>query len=301
MSTTAIAAPVGFWRSVWLATRPKTLSASLVPVLVGTLFAYEFHGKWSPLVFTLSLLGALFIQIGTNFFNDAIDFIKGADGETRLGEARATQSGWLTSQVVHRLGFGFFLLALLCGIPLVYIGGWPIVIIGLLSLLMGYLYTGGPFPLAYVGLGDLFVLIFFGWIAVGGTVYLNSGVFDLPTFILGTQVGLLGTVLISVNNIRDQREDETVGKKTFAVRLGRFSKWEVPTLFALFLTANFYWAFMGWWLVFALNLSLLLPMYRLSMDVLRTPPSRVYNQFLARSSMIHILFGALFCVGIWLQ
>ncbi len=285
-------------RSIWLATRPKTLTASLVPVIVGTIFASQVHGKWSLLVFILSLLGATAIQIGTNFFNDAIDFAKGADTESRLGEARATQSGWLSVKLVHRIGFAFFGFAFLCGIPLVIIGGWPIVIIGLLSLIMGYLYTGGPYPLAYKGLGDLFVLIFFGWVAVGGTVYLHSGEFDLSTFILGTQVGLLGTVLISINNIRDQEQDELVGKKTFAVRLGKYSKWEVPVLFLSFLLVHSYWAMMDQWLVFFLGLALIFPMYKLSRDVLKTPPSRIYNQFLARSSLIHILFALVISLGL---
>lgn len=299
--TTTVVAPQNVWRSVWLASRPKTLTASLVPVLVGTIFSFKYFQTWSPLVFILSLLGAIFIQIGTNFFNDAIDFVKGADKETRLGEARATQSGWMSHKAVFAMGTMFFVLAMLCGLPLVYIGGWPIVLIGLASLLMGYLYTGGPFPLAYVGLGDLFVLIFFGWVAVGGTVFLHSGQFDLSTFVLGTQVGLLGTVLIAVNNIRDQKEDQLVGKKTFAVRLGRFSKYEVPALYLFFILVNFYWLGEGWWLVFFLNISLIFPMIRLSHRVLTTPPGRVYNQFLARSSLIHILFGLVFSLGIWIQ
>lgn len=292
---------MGLWRALWLATRPKTLTASLIPVWLGTCLASALHQKWSPLVFILSLLGATFIQIGTNFFNDAIDFVKGADGESRLGEARASQNGWLSVRAVYTVGAVFFLLALLCGIPLVYLGGWPIVMIGLISLLMGYLYTGGPYPLAYVGLGDLFVLIFFGWVAVGGTVYLHTSQVDLATFVLGSQVGALATVLIAINNIRDQREDLKVGKKTFAVRLGRFSKWEVPFLFLIFIALNFFWSAMGWWLIFFLNLALVFPMYRLSRDVFSTPPSPIYNQFLARGSLIHVLFGAVFALGIWLQ
>ncbi len=286
---------------IWLAARPKTLTASLVPVVTGTALSFKLFGKWSPLVLTLSLLGALFIQIGTNFFNDAIDFVKGADTHTRLGEARVTQSGWLTPKTVSLWGGFFFFLALICGIPLVLIGGTPIVVIGLVSILMGYLYTGGPYPLAYVGLGDLFVLIFFGWVAVGGTVYLHAGLVDISTFVLGTQVGLLAMALIAINNIRDQSQDALVNKKTFAVRLGRFSKWEVPIVYTLFLVINFYWLLEQKWLVFALSFSLFLPMIRLSKAVLRTPPSQKFNQFLARSSMIHILFGILFSLGMWLQ
>jgi len=296
--TTSVPVPVSLWRAVWLATRPKTLTASLVPILVGSVYASHFHGQWSPLVVALTLLASLCIQIGTNFFNDSLDFIKGADSSTRLGEARATQSGWLSAKTVGIIGLVFFGLAFLCGIPLVFMGGWPIVVIGLLSLLMGYLYTGGPFPLAYVGLGDLFVLIFFGWVAVGGTVFLHSGQFDLAAFVLGSQVGLLATALIAINNIRDQREDVKVGKKTFAVRLGRFSKWEVPAVYILFFAINFYWAYLDQWLLFFLNTSLAFPAARLSKDLFLHEPSRIYNQFLARSSLIHILFGLVFSLGV---
>jgi 1,4-dihydroxy-2-naphthoate octaprenyltransferase len=298
--TTAIRAPQGLWRSLWLASRPKTLTASLVPIMAGSAYAFHFHGRLSYWVIFLSLNAALAIQIGTNFFNDALDFIKGADSHTRLGEARATQSGWMSAKTVGLLGALFFLYALLFGIPLVVIGGWPIVWVGVLSLLMGYLYTGGPFPLAYVGLGDLFVLIFFGWVAVGGTVYLHSGMYDLSAFVLGTQVGLLSTALIAINNIRDQNEDVLAGKKTFAVRLGRFSKWEVPFLYLIFFAVNFYWGFLGEWFIFAMNAALVFPAYKLCRDVLRTRPGTIYNQFLARSSLIHILFGIVFSVGVFL-
>ncbi|HAG90347.1 MAG TPA: 1,4-dihydroxy-2-naphthoate octaprenyltransferase [Bdellovibrionales bacterium] len=294
----AVPAPIGLWRAVWLAMRPKTLTASLVPIAVGSVYSAHFLETWSLEVVLLTLASSLAIQIGTNFFNDALDFIKGADTETRLGEARATQSGWMSSKMTGALGILFFLFALLCGIPLVYIGGWPIVAIGLISIVMGYLYTGGPFPLAYVGLGDLFVLIFFGWIAVGGTVLLHSGQVDMASFVLGTQVGLLATALIAINNIRDQKQDALVGKKTFAVRLSGWSRYEVPALYVMFFAANLYWAFRGEWFLFFLVCSLIFPAARLSKDVLNTEPDRIYNQFLARSSLIHLLFAVVFALGV---
>jgi 1,4-dihydroxy-2-naphthoate octaprenyltransferase len=160
-------------RALLLTARPKTLAASVVPVLVGTaLVAAEgFHvAAWISL---FAVLSAMMIQIATNFVNDAIDFVKGADGETRLGEARATQSGWFTGRQVMAMALLFFALAMLFGIPLVWQGGAAILTIGLVSLLMGYAYTGGPFPLAYLGLGDLFVVIFFGLVAVGGVFFMH--------------------------------------------------------------------------------------------------------------------------------
>jgi len=147
--------------NVWLlAVRPKTLGAALAPIMIGTAMAFA-EGKGHAGVALVALLGALLIQIGTNFSNDYFDFIKGADTEERLGPMRATQAGLVTPQAMLRNFVFVFGLAVLVGIYLVYRGGWPIVIIGILSIASGILYTGGPMPLGYLGLGDLFVLIFF--------------------------------------------------------------------------------------------------------------------------------------------
>lgn len=289
------------WRALFLAARPKTLTASLVPILVGSSFSYFVLNKFLWWVAVLALLGSLFIQIATNLFNDAIDFIKGADTETRLGEARATQSGWLSHRKVMLFGGVSLFLALLCGIPLVIHGGLPILIIGLVSLFMGYSYTGGPFPLAYLGLGDLFVLIFFGWIAVGGVVFLHAGVFDLSVFVLGTQVGLLSTVMIAINNIRDQEQDRLVNKKTLSVRLGRFSKWEIVVLYILVFAINIYWLYLEHLMAFALTTALLIPAFVISKRILNAKPSTQFNQFLAKGSMIYLLFGLLFSLGLSLK
>src|SRR4029077_15472545 len=135
-----------------------------------------------------------------------------ADNSERLGPARVTAMGWLSPRKVLAFGGICFFIAFLCGFPLVIEGGWPIVVIGLVSIAMGYCYTGGPYPLAYKGLGDLFVLIFFGWIAVGGTYFLLTGTWTMSMLVAGTQVGLLGVVLIAINNIRDRHQDAKSGK-----------------------------------------------------------------------------------------
>jgi 1,4-dihydroxy-2-naphthoate polyprenyltransferase len=158
-----------------LAFRPKTLTAAIVPVLVATALAFADQQTVKYWVTAFALLSATFIQIGTNFINDAIDFKKGADTHERVGPKRVTQSGLLSEKKVLLGGFICFALATLFGVPLVIEGGVPILIIGLISLAMGYCYTGGPYPLAYRGLGDLFVLIFFGLVAVCGTYYLHAG------------------------------------------------------------------------------------------------------------------------------
>ena len=163
------------WILPWLlAFRPKTLTAAIVPVIVASALVIAEAHTLQLYLSVCALLSAMFIQIGTNFVNDAIDFKKGADDEKRIGPTRMTQSGQLTHRQVLCGGFACFLIAALFGIPLVMTGGWVIVGIGLISILCGYIYTGGPFPLAYVGLGDLFVVVFFGLVAVTGTFYLHA-------------------------------------------------------------------------------------------------------------------------------
>ncbi len=283
-----------------LAARPKTLTAALVPILVGTALAksYQDHVIWIMSVY--ALLGAFFIQIATNLFNDAIDFKKGADTEKRVGPTRVTQSGMASYRSVMIGALFFSLLAFLCGIPLVLHGGWPIVIIGLVSLALAFLYTGGPFPLAYVGLGDLFVILFFGVISVGGVFYLQTLSYSLEAFIAGVQVGSLATVLIVINNMRDREQDELVNKKTMAVRLGlRGSRAEVFLLFALSFALQSLWLSKTWlWAAVLPILSLPIAIW-LCRDLFKTPPSQIYNRYLARAALAHLVFGILLALGLW--
>jgi len=284
--------------SLLLTARPKTLSAAVIPVMVATALVHYSGAALTPWISVCALFSAIFIQIGTNFVNDAIDFKKGADTETRLGEARAAQSGWFNPNTVLLMGLGFFFLALLLGIPLVYHGGLPILWVGLLSLLMGYGYTGGPFPLAYVGLGDLFVIIFFGLVAVGGVYFLQTGLLDFPAVVAGLQIGMLATVLIAINNIRDLEQDRLVGKKTFAVRLGPvWARREVVILLALSFGLNGYWLYHGATFAALLPLLAIPPALRLVMTLLNTQASREYNRLLALAAFVHMLFGVMLSVG----
>ena len=203
-----------------LAARPKTLPAAVVPVWAGCVLAWKLTGSIDIWLAFCTLGGALCIQIATNFFNDAIDHRKGSDTEQRLGPVRVTASGLMSPEQVMRWALGFCLAAAAFGAVLVLARGWPVLAIGIPSLLLAYGYTGGPFPLAYRGLGELFVLIFFGWIAVAGTVFIQTGGWPPEAWLLGTQIGLLSAVLISINNLRDRAEDTLTGKRTLAVRLG---------------------------------------------------------------------------------
>ena len=229
---------------VWiLAVRPKTLGAALAPILIGTAMAFA-EGKGHTGAALAALLGALLIQIGTNFSNDYFDFIKGADTKERLGPMRATQAGLVTPEAMFRNFILVFGLAFLVGIYLVYRGGWPIVIIGILSIASGILYTGGPMPLGYMGLGDLLVLFFFGPVAVGGTFYVQSLEISEVVILAGFGPGLLATALLAVNNLRDEPTDKKVGKRTLAVSIGPgFARLEYLTSFALALILPFVLAF----------------------------------------------------------
>lgn len=225
-----------------LAFRFKTLIAAFVPVMVGTALVYGTRGRFDQWVVIFALASACCIQIATNLLNDAIDFKKGADTEERIGPKRVTQSGLLTEKMVWTMGIVFLLAALGFGVPLVIKGGVPIVVLGLASLFLAYGYTGGPFPLAYLGLGDLFVLLFFGLFAVGGTSYLHILEFGPEMLVAGVQIGCLSTILIAVNNLRDSDTDRKVNKKTLAVRFGDgFVKFEIFFLTAITYLLNLYY------------------------------------------------------------
>lgn len=205
---------------VWLeATRPRTLPAAAAPVALGTSLAF-FDGvaRWAPAL--AALVGALLIQIATNLANDYYDNERGADGDDRVGPVRVTAAGLVSPAAVRRAMGLTLLAALLIGTYLVSVGGWPIVVIGLTSLALAVAYTGGPFPLAYNGLGDVFVFVFFGLIAVAGTYFVQALTFAPAAWWLGAGAGSLSTAILVVNNLRDRDTDARVGKRTLAVRWG---------------------------------------------------------------------------------
>lgn len=282
-----------------LAFRPKTLTAALVPIIVGTAVVYNSGAEVLWWVSGLALLASIFIQIATNLLNDAIDFKKGADTAARIGPVRVTQSGLISPRAVMLGGFFFLLLAFACGVPLVLHGGWPIVVIGAASLFLAYGYTGGPFPLAYLGLGDLFVFLFFGLIAVGGLVFLHTGAFSGEALVAGAQVGFLATVLIAINNLRDVEQDRVANKRTWAVRFGtRFVRAEIFALVALGLGLGVYWLSRGQYYAALLPLALMPLALKLVGGIWKTEPSVELNGYLAQSAKLHIGFGVLFAIGL---
>jgi len=287
----------------WLmAFRPKTLTACLVPIITATALVRALKLDLDIWVVVLSLFASFFIQIGTNLVNDAVDFKKGADTEKRIGPQRVTQSGLFTYKQVMAAAGICFMLAVLCGIPLVIKGGIPILVIGILSVLMGYAYTMGPIPLAYFGLGDLFVILFFGLVAVMGVFFLHTKEWDFQSFWLGLQIGFHATVLIAINNLRDADGDREVNKKTLAVRFGKsFARYEIAFLCLAPFVMNYYWWSYG--LKAAALISLLaLPLALLvSKNIFRTEPGSVYNKFLGQSALLHLLFGLLLSLGFFIE
>ena len=203
-----------------MAARPKTLAAAAAPVLIGTGLA-SFRGVFWPLPAAMALIGALLIQVATNLANDYYDFVRGADTAERVGPVRVTQAGLLAPSTVWRAMVVVMVAAVVVGSYLVWVGGWPILLIGVLSLVCAVAYTGGPFPLAYLGLGDLFVFVFFGLVAVAGTYWVQARALPPDALLAGVGVGALSTAILVVNNLRDLATDAQAGKRTLAVRIGR--------------------------------------------------------------------------------
>jgi 1,4-dihydroxy-2-naphthoate octaprenyltransferase len=206
---------------IWLvAARPRTLPAAVAPVLVGTSLAIG-EDTFRPLAFVCALLGSVFIQIGTNLSNDYSDARRGADTEDRLGPVRVTAGGLMPPRQVLIGTYVAFSLAVLAGVYLIAIAGWQLLLVGAASILAGVLYTGGPRPYGYEGLGELFVFLFFGVVAVVGSYFVQTEHLRWEAFALSVPVGLLAAAVLLVNNIRDADTDRRAGKKTLAVRLGR--------------------------------------------------------------------------------
>ena len=226
---------------IWIAAaRPRTLPAAVAPVLVGTALAWHDHALVWPAA--LACLGfALLVQIGTNFANDYYDHVKGADTAERVGPRRAVASGLVAPEVMKSAMMVVFLFAFVVGLSLLKYGGWPLLVIGLASILCGIAYTGGPYPLGYNGLGDVFVFIFFGLVAVCATTFVQTGEVSAPAIICGIGVGLLAANILVVNNYRDVETDQRAGKRTLVVRFGRrFARLQFGVSLVVALTIPFH-------------------------------------------------------------
>lgn len=247
------------------------------------------NGALSWRLAVVTVFGALFIQIATNFFNDVIDAEKGADTDRRLGPKRAAAGGLLSPRALYQGAIFLLVQAMVCGVFLFQARGWPILLIGIPSLYLSYGYTGGKFPLAYLGLGELFVILFFGLVAVAGTVFIQTGEWPMRAWLVGLQIGLLSAVLIAVNNYRDLEEDRAAHKRTLVVRWGRkpvalliYLMTVLPAGLVL-LTAG-----PGLWFM----VSLILALVFLGLELLLLEPGEVAPQLLGLSAL-HLVFFVL--------
>jgi 1,4-dihydroxy-2-naphthoate polyprenyltransferase len=288
---------------IWLmAARPRTLPAAVAPVLVGTAlagFAHVFH----PLRFVAALLGALFIQVGTNLSNDYSDARRGADAEDRLGPVRVTAGGLVPPRQVLIATYVSFGLAVLFGIYLIAVAGWELLLVGAASILAGVAYTGGPKPYGYEGLGELFVFLFFGIVAVVGSFFVQVEALHWEAFALAVPVGLLAAAILVVNNVRDIDSDRRAGKRTLAVKLGREQTrvMYAAVVYLAYILTPITWVF-GPTTAWVLLPWLTLPLATGVVRIVRTRtdgPS--LNGALAQSGMLQLAFCMLLSAGLLLS
>ena len=288
---------------IWLAAaRVRTLPAAVAPVLVGTALAGYLH-VFHPLRFTAALIGAVFIQVGTNLSNDYSDARRGADSEDRLGPVRITAGGLVPPKGVLVATYVSFGVAVLAGAYLIAVAGWQLLLVGAASILAGVLYTGGPRPYGYEGLGELFVFLFFGIVAVAGSFFVQVKHLDWEAFALAVPVGLLAAGILMVNNIRDIDTDRRAGKRTLAVRLGRARARVLfaVTVYVAYLLVPVTWLFgplKAWVLLPWLTLPVAAPVVRVVRNRADGPS---LNDALARTGMLQLAFCMLLAAGLLLS
>lgn len=283
---------------IWLmAARPKTLWAAIAPVIIGIAMALRSGGMHLPSALA-ALFAAVMIQIGTNYANDYFDYKKGADRVDRLGPTRVTQAAMVSPVEMKTATMIVFALAILAGLYLVWRGGMPILVIGLLSIVFGVFYTAGRYALGYIGLADFFVLIFFGPVAVGGTYYVQTLQINWPVIIAGLAPGLFSVAILTVNNLRDIDGDRSAGKKTLPVRFGAgFARYEylLSILIAALIPAFIYFTYgIG---VYGITTLLVLPAAIPALRTVFTGSGRVLNDVLASTGKLLLLYSLIFSVG----
>ncbi|HEX4735284.1 MAG TPA: 1,4-dihydroxy-2-naphthoate polyprenyltransferase [Thermoleophilaceae bacterium] len=289
--------PVKLWL---VAARPRTLPAAVAPVLVGTSLAIG-EGTFRPVAFACALIGSIFIQIGTNLSNDYSDARRGADTEDRLGPVRVTAGGLMPPRTVLIGTYVAFGIAVLAGVYLIAIAGWELLLVGAASILAGVLYTGGPRPYGYEGLGEVFVFLFFGVVAVVGSYFVQTEDLRWEAFALSVPVGLLAAAILLVNNIRDADTDRRAGKKTLAVRLGREGarRLFVASIAIAYLmvpvVAIFGRDISPLVLLALLSLPLAIPLIRVVRERTDGPS---LNEALARTGMLLAVFSLLLSIGL---
>jgi len=289
---------------IWLmAARLRTLPAAIAPVLVGTALAYTLEDVFRPGAFVAAMLGSILIQVGTNLSNDYSDARRGADAEDRVGPVRVTAGGLVPPKQVLMATYITFGLAALCGVYLVAVAGIELLFVGIASIAAGVLYTGGPRPYGYEGLGEIFVFLFFGIVAVAGSTFAQTKSWPAEAFVLAVPVGLLAAAILVVNNVRDMDSDRRAGKRTLAVRLGRNGGRALygAMIYGSYLVAPLPWLLgplSAWLMLCWLTLPLAVKLVR---TVRRHADGPTLNEALAQTGMLQLAFCLLLSVGILLS
>lgn len=286
----------------WIAaSRPKTLPAAVVPVAVGTALAYA-EGSWQWLPASICLGFALLMQVGSNFANDYLDGVRGLDGDERIGPQRAVASGWISAESMKRAAWLVLVLGFLLGCSLIFFGGWLLLPVGLACVACAWLYTGGPKPLAAAGLGDVFVILFFGMVAVPFTAYVQTGTFSGVAWLLGFGVGLMVNNILVINNYRDADQDRKAGKRTLAVRWGRAAsllQYQLSITIASLIPVALLMQDYSAWILLAV---LVYPAGRfLTMRISRLPINAGFNRALGWTSGLLVYYGAALALGLVLS
>ena len=284
-----------------LAARPKTLTGAITPVMIGSALAYmDGHFQWLPAL--ICCLFASLMQIAANFINDLFDYLKGTDREDRLGPERACAQGWISPKAMRNGIIITGLFACLIGSSLLFYAGWELIIVGLLCVLFAFLYTTGPYPLSYNGWGDILVIVFFGFVPVGGTYYVQALTWTTDTTIASLICGLLIDTLLVVNNYRDREADARSGKRTVIVRFGE--KFGSYLYLMLGMTASllcFWFLFEGHLYAALLPLLYLIPHFLTWKRMVRIHSGKKLNSILGETSRNMLLMGILLSIGFFLN
>jgi len=281
------------WKAWWLAARPKTLPAAIAPVIAGSAVAIHERGFFLPAAIA-ALITALLLQIAANFANDAIDFKKGADTAERAGPTRVTSGGLLSADTVLKATGIVLVLAAICGLYLVWRAGWPFLLLGLAAIMCAVAYTGGPFPISYLGLGELFVFLFFGLLAVAGTAYVQTLELTWLAGVISIPSGALAVGILIVNNLRDIPTDTATGKRTLAVRIGaRNTQYEYGLMLVIAMATPLALFFVSW-----LNWSWMLtvfawPVFYRLWQAITTQSGPALNPWLGKTGKALLLYSLL--------
>lgn len=294
--------PPNLFQAWMSAIRVRTLPIPTIQVLVGTALAHVYTGTIDWGLFLFTWLVAVFITIGTNLTNDVFDFDKGGDKPNRVGHCKVIRAGLISRTSVLVAGMGAFALALLLAIPLSMHAGWEMFFLVALSAFIGYCYTGGPYPICYLGLSELFILFFYGGVCIGASFYIQAGFISYTALLTALQMGLFAIIPNALNNFRDMYEDAEVNKKTLAVRFGtNFARWEIALLTFIPFLLNGFWLIAGF-LETALMSLLLIPMAFLFVRcVWVTTPGPLFNRYFALGVFLHFAFGILLIIGFFLK